>query len=93
MTDTALVAKLLARLETYVHELRTLGRPESIATDVREERFLEHTLQLAIQAALDVASHIVSDDRLGEPSTNSQLFELLARHGWIDEGITPSSRP
>lgn len=30
-------------------------------TDVREQRFATHTLQLAIQTALDVASHIVSD--------------------------------
>ena len=48
---------------------------------------MEHTLQLAIQAALDVASHIVSDDRLGEPKTNRQLFEILFRNGWISEEL------
>ncbi len=87
MTDVDLVAKLLAQIETYVRELKTLSQPERIETDVREERFVEHTLQLAIQAALDVASHIVSDDRLGEPKTNRQLFEILARHGWISEEL------
>ena len=92
MTDVHLIAKLLARLETYVHELKTLSRPEEIETDVREERFVEHTLQLAIQAALDVASHIVSDDRLGEPKTNRQLFEILARHGWITEELQETLR-
>lgn len=54
-----------------------------MATDVRELRFVEHTLQLAIQAMLDIASHIVSDKRLGEPRTNRDLFDLLARNGWI----------
>src|SRR2546428_12170093 len=49
----------------------------------REERFVEHTLQIAIQAALDVASHIVSDERLGEPRTNRELVDLLERNGWI----------
>jgi uncharacterized protein YutE (UPF0331/DUF86 family) len=39
------------------------------------------------QAALDVASHVVSDERLGEPTSNRQLFELLARHGWIDGAL------
>jgi uncharacterized protein YutE (UPF0331/DUF86 family) len=87
MTDAHLVAKLLAKLETYVRELQTLSRPEKIESDVREERFVEHTLQLAIQAALDVASHIVSDDRLGEPRTNRELFEILARHGWITDEL------
>lgn len=42
-------------------------------------------MQLAIQAILDVASHIVSDDRLGEPKTNYDLFDLLRSAGWIDE--------
>ena len=62
-----------------------MARPDQIATDVREERFVEHTLQLAIQAALDVASHIVSDKRLGEPNTNGELFDLLLAGGWIDD--------
>ena len=86
MTDEGLVAQKLAFIETCVEQLRTMARPERIATDVREERFVEHTLQLAIQAALDVASHIVSDARLGEPNTNAELFDLLRRARWIDEG-------
>ena len=85
MTDPDLIAKKLAFIETCVAQLRALARPELIATDVREQRFVEHTLQLAIQAALDVASHIVSDDRLGEPSTNQELFDLLHGAAWIDE--------
>ncbi len=85
MTDPDLIAKKLAFIETCVSQLRRLARPDQIATDVREERFVEHTLQLAIQAALDVASHIVSDDRLGEPNSNYELFDLLRGAGWIDE--------
>jgi uncharacterized protein YutE (UPF0331/DUF86 family) len=42
-----------------------------------------HTLQVAIQAALDVASHIMSDERLGEPRTNRDLFTFLARQGHL----------
>jgi uncharacterized protein YutE (UPF0331/DUF86 family) len=83
MTDPELVAKKLAFVETCVRELRTLARPERIAEDVREQRFVEHTLQLSIQAALDVASHIVSDERLGEPDTNRDVFRLLERAGII----------
>jgi uncharacterized protein YutE (UPF0331/DUF86 family) len=83
MTDPELVEKKLAQIETYVAELRRLARPAALGTDVREERFVEHTLQLAIQAAMDVASHIVSDERLGEPATNRDLFDLLGRAGHV----------
>ena len=83
MTDRELVAKRLAQIETCVHDLQTLARPGEIRRDVREERFVEHTLQIAIQAALDVAAHIVADEHLGEARTNRELFDLLESHGWI----------
>ena len=83
MTDPALVAKKLALVESCVSDLRRLARAEAIASDVREQRFVEHTLQIAIQAALDIASHIVSDRRLGEPRTNRELFDLLHRDSWV----------
>jgi uncharacterized protein YutE (UPF0331/DUF86 family) len=92
VTDDELLTKKLALIETYVVELRTLARPDQIDHDVREERFVEHTLQLAIQATLDAASHVVSDERLGEPRTNQELFELLARAGWIPSDLARSLR-
>jgi uncharacterized protein YutE (UPF0331/DUF86 family) len=87
VTDPELVAKKLAFIETCVRELRTLARPERIADDVREQRFVEHTLQLAIQAALDVGSHLVSDERLGEPDTGRDVFRLLERSGLISSDL------
>lgn len=87
MTDADLVAKKLALVETCVEDLRRLARIERIEHDVREERFVEHTLQIAIQAMLDVASHIVSDERLGEPRTNRELFELLARRAILPDDL------
>jgi uncharacterized protein YutE (UPF0331/DUF86 family) len=86
-TDRELVAKKLARIETCVKELRTLGDPARIRSDLREERFFEHTLQVAIQSVLDVASHIVSEERLGEPRSNHELIDLVARDGWIPPGL------
>lgn len=88
MTDPALVSKKLALIESCLSDLQRLARPEAIDTDVRERRFVEHTLQMAIQAALNVASHLVSDGRLGEPRTNRELFDLLHRDGWIDADLT-----
>jgi uncharacterized protein YutE (UPF0331/DUF86 family) len=92
VTDPALVAKKLALIETCVQQLRSLARPEALRTDVREQRFIEHTLQIAIQSALDVASHIVSDDRLGEPETNRELFDLLVRAGALSPSLAATLR-
>lgn len=92
MTDEALLAKRLTFITTCVHELKTMASLDRIEHDVREARFVEHTLQLAIQAALDVASHIVSDRRLGEPTSNQHLFTLLAQDGWIASEQLPALR-
>jgi uncharacterized protein YutE (UPF0331/DUF86 family) len=93
LTDPDLVAEKLAIIETCVQELRTLAHPAEIVRDVREARFVLHTLQIAIQAALDVASHIVSDERLGEPETNRELFDRLARGGWLSADLAASLGP
>lgn len=45
------VVSKLAVIETCVRELRTLARPAEIPNDTVQERFAEHTLQIAIQAA------------------------------------------
>jgi len=78
---------MLARVETCVSELRNPSRPEIIERDLREQRFVEHTLQIAVQAALDAASHIVSDERLGEPRSDRELFDLLARAGFLGDDL------
>jgi uncharacterized protein YutE (UPF0331/DUF86 family) len=92
MTDPELVAKKLALIETCVEQLRSLAHPDAIRRDVREERFVEHTLQIAIQAAMDVASHIVSDDRLGEPETSRELIDLLVKAGRLPESLGSTLR-
>lgn len=92
MTDPELLAKKLAFIETCVRELESLARPDRVETDIRERRFVEHTLQIAIQAALDVASHVVSDERLGEPRTNRELFDLLAAAGWLSPELAATMR-
>jgi uncharacterized protein YutE (UPF0331/DUF86 family) len=83
MTNAELVEKKLVFIERCLEELRVLGDFTRIETDLRERRFVERQLQLAIQAALDVASHIVSDERLAEPTSNADLFAALTNRGLL----------
>lgn len=90
MVDADLLLKKAAFIRSCLRELRELGRLEQIRSDLREERFVVHTLQLACQAALDLASHVVSDQALGEPQTNRELFALLQQAGLIDADLAAS---
>jgi len=92
VTDAGIVAKKLAEIETYLEQLRRDARLDQIDLEVKEERFVAHTLQLAIQAALDVANHIVADDRLGEVTSYGELFELMAAAHWISTDLATKLR-
>src|SRR5438067_1613826 len=41
---------------------------------------------------LDVASHVVSDERLGEPETNRALFDLLVKGGRLSPALAATLR-
>ena len=92
MTDADLVRKRLAFIETCLRELAEIADSERVEHDVRERRFVEHTLQIAIQAALDIASHVVASERFGEPSSNQELFEILERVGWVTSRLASELR-
>lgn len=90
MVDADLLLKKAAFIRSCLRELREMGQLAQIRSDLREERFVVHTLQLACQAALDLASHVVSDQALGEPQTNRELFALLQQAGLIDADLAAS---
>jgi uncharacterized protein YutE (UPF0331/DUF86 family) len=96
MMDRDLIAKKLTGIETFVQELRDLGRPADIQEDVRERRFVERTLQIAIQAMLDVAANLLPDElpdeRAGESEANRGLIDYLERNGWLQADLAGQLR-
>jgi uncharacterized protein YutE (UPF0331/DUF86 family)/predicted nucleotidyltransferase len=74
----------LEPIESSLETLARLARPNALETDPVQLGFVEHTLQTAIQAAIDVAALIVTERKLGEPDVTRSLFALLAQDGWLD---------
>ncbi len=81
--DRILIEKHLVFIGEAVAALRLHGKPATIADDPVQFGFVVHTLQTAVQAAIDVAAMIVSTRKLGEPATNREMFEKLAGDGWV----------
>jgi uncharacterized protein YutE (UPF0331/DUF86 family) len=44
-------------------------------------------LLVAIQECIDIAFHIVSDERWGTPGSYAEGFELLAQHGVVSAAL------
>ncbi len=91
MTDAGIVLRRLVLIEQQVAWLRTAA-VERLETDTRELLAVQHSLQIAIQAALDCATHIVAERHLGEPPTYSRLFDPLVGDGWLRPEQVPSLR-
>jgi len=72
---------------SLIRERNKIGFDEFLANDVLQDALL-FQLQLAIQTCIEVAAHIVSDEGLGAPAGNSELFYLLNDAGIIDLPMT-----
>lgn len=83
-----LLLKKALRLRERIGTLRAAlaGGPDvarEVASDPRLEAFLAFNLFLAIQDAVDLAAHVVSDQGLAIPASQREAFEALAKAGLV----------
>ena len=80
MVDRLLLEKILGDIRANVRELEKAKDItwELYQGDVRTRRFVERTLHILIEACIDVAQHIISDEGFREPSTYRDAFVVLA---------------
>lgn len=95
MVDKEVVERLLGLLEEYVGDLESV---QDISFDEYKstkqvKRFVERTLQIAIEACLDLGNHIIADEGLREPEDNKDVFKVLAEAGIIDAKLLGSLQP
>jgi len=81
-----LLLRKALRLRERIDSLRAALAGEAdvaraVATDPRLEAFFAFNLFLAIQDAVDLAAHVVSDRGLAIPATQREVFEALAKAG------------
>lgn len=88
MVDGAVVERLLVQLEEYFRDLEEARSQYSLADFKKNKiirRYTERTLQVAIEACLDLASHIISYEGFREPLDNKDCFQVL-----LESGIIPA---
>ena len=71
MVDRDLVLRKIADMERYLADLSEFRgiRIEAYAADWKVQRIVERTLHLVVEAAMDIADHLVADRRLPVPET------------------------
>lgn len=89
------IDKIYARIEKlkeYVSLLEELKNttPQLLEKDLVKKGALERYLQLAIEACIDIAELIISDQRLATPSTAKEAIEILGKHKILDNDFAQS---
>jgi len=89
MVDAEVVRNKLEHLEEYINDLEEYQdlSLEKLHGDKVIFRYLERTIHLAVESVLDIGSHIISDERFGNPKFNSQIIEILAENNIIKENV------
>jgi uncharacterized protein YutE (UPF0331/DUF86 family) len=92
MVDRVLVERILADIRANVRLLQQAQDIDWIKyeQDPRSRRFVERTLHILIEACLDVAQHIISDEGLREPSSYRDTFVVLAESGVLEQRHLPT---
>jgi len=89
VVDRDLILRKLADLQQYleqVSEYRGVSVDE-YRRDWKIQRIVERTLQIAIEACVDVAAHIIADRGLRVPATYAEAFEVLGEAGLLDGAL------
>ena len=88
MVDRILLERILSEITAEVNDLKNATDItwEVYKTDKRARRFVERTLHVIIEACIDVGHHIISDEKMREPSSYRDTFTVLAENGVLHPG-------
>ncbi len=91
MADDVLINKASV-IERCIKRAREAYAPagEHFANDYTRQDAAVLNIQRACEAALDMGQHLVRREKLGLPQSSRDVFELLARNGWIEAKLASS---
>jgi uncharacterized protein YutE (UPF0331/DUF86 family) len=94
VADRRKVEDRIDRIRRFKRDLEEFGRipRESFRTNRERQYAVLHAMQSAIEGCIEIASHIVSADRLGAPTDHAHLFSLLEQSRVISSAVAESMR-
>src|SRR5207247_9229295 len=94
VADAEIVRDRESRIRRYVADLRDMSAISDAAfLENRERQYaVLHALQLAIEASVEIATHICAADNLGIPSSYAEAFDLIEKAGIVDGVVAKQLR-
>jgi uncharacterized protein YutE (UPF0331/DUF86 family) len=94
VADREVVRSRCARIRRYVKDLGDLSQIslEDFKQNRERQYAVLHALQLAIEASIEIGTHICSADDIGVPASYAETFDLLEQVSIIDSALANKLR-
>ena len=94
VADKEIVQERIARIRRYVIDLRDFAQitPEEFKRNRERQYAVLHALQLAIEASIEIGTHICSADALGVPNSYAETFNYLETARVLDTALAERLR-
>jgi uncharacterized protein YutE (UPF0331/DUF86 family) len=82
LVNKSLIARKLEKIESYLGQIRSKKDPgiKSFKKDKDLQSIILFNLIQSVQACMDMGAHVISDEGWETPSTQAEIFEILATH-------------
>lgn len=94
MVDREIIQGKIQFIERALLKLEVLRQatPEDFLGNFRYVDSAKHNLQVAIEAVVDIANHIVARERFGLPDSSAEAISLLNERGILDADLAQHLR-
>jgi len=93
MVDRDVVTAKIATIDRCLQRIAvTRGERRAVLLPVEVEDIVVVNLQRAVQAAIDLATHVVTTEQYGLPDSVAAFFAVLERHGVIGPDLADRLR-
>jgi uncharacterized protein YutE (UPF0331/DUF86 family) len=94
IADRNIVEERISLVQRYLRDLREFSdiAREDFRNNPERQYAVLHALQLAIEASIDIATHICSSDSLGTPTSYVEAFDLLENAGIVGSPLADKLR-
>ena len=90
MVDTDLILAKAGSVKRHLNRVVEKGNTdlETFLGDIDRQESILFNLQMAVQNCIDIAAHIISEEGLGVPGSNNEMFYLLEENGYLSSKVT-----
>ena len=89
MVDKLLIGRKLARMDTYLRQIREFSKisENEYKKNWKTQRIVERTLQILVEECIDIANHIISDEGMRLPVGYADAFQVLMENRIINKKL------